>query len=82
MHRKPYPSDPTDAQWEELAALLPSAKPGGRPRAVDMREVMNAILYVLRSGCTWRMAPQGAGNGGERSHALSSHHRQPKREDH
>lgn len=57
MNRKPYPSDLTDAQWEELAALLPPAKPGGRPRTVDIREVMNAVLYVLRSGCTWRMIP-------------------------
>jgi putative transposase len=57
MYRKPYPSDLTDAQWQELAPLLPPAKPGGRPRTVDMREVINAILYVLRSGCTWRMVP-------------------------
>ena len=57
MNRKPYPSDLTDAQWQELAPLLPAAKPGGRPRTVDMREVINAILYVLRSGCTWRMVP-------------------------
>lgn len=57
MNRKPYPSDLTDAQWQELAPLLPAAKPGGRPRAVDMREIINAILYVLRSGCTWRMVP-------------------------
>ena len=57
MYRKPYPSDLTDAQWQELAPLLPAAKPGGRPRTVDMREVINAILYVLRSGCTWRMVP-------------------------
>lgn len=57
MNRKPYASDLTDAQWEELAVLLPPARPGGRPRTIDMREVMNAILYVLRSGCTWRMVP-------------------------
>ncbi len=57
MRRNPYPSDLTDAQWEELAPLIPEAKPGGRPRHVDMREVINAILYVLRSGCTWRMVP-------------------------
>ena len=57
MNRKPYSSDLTDAQWQELAPLLPAAKPGGRPRTVDMREVINAILYVLRSGCTWRMVP-------------------------
>ncbi len=57
MHRKPYPSDLTDDQWEELAPLIPLAKPGGHPRTVDMREVINGILYVLRSGCTWRMMP-------------------------
>jgi putative transposase len=57
MKRKKYPSDLTDAQWNELAPLLPAAKPGGRPREVDLREVMNGILYVLRSGCSWRMMP-------------------------
>jgi putative transposase len=57
MNRKPYPSDLTEAQWEELAPLIPPAKAGGRPRTNDMREVINAILYVLRSGCPWRMMP-------------------------
>ena len=57
MNRKPYPSDLTDDQWEELAPLIPLAKPGGHPRTVDMREVINGTLYVLRSGCTWRMIP-------------------------
>jgi len=57
MSRKPYPTDLTDAQWAELAPILPPAKPGGRPRTVDLREVINAILYVLRSGCPWRMVP-------------------------
>lgn len=57
MNRKPYPTDLTDAQWQELAPLLPAAKPGGHPRTVDLREVVNGILYVLRSGCTWRMMP-------------------------
>ncbi len=57
MNRKPYPSDLTDEQWEELAPLIPLAKLGGRPRTVDMREVINGTLYVLRSGCTWRMIP-------------------------
>ncbi len=57
MNREPYPSDLTDAQWLELAPLIPLSKPGGRPRTVDMREVINGILYVLRSGCTWRMMP-------------------------
>ena len=57
MNREPYPSDLTDVQYEELEPLIPLAKPGGRPRRVDMREVINGILYVLRSGCTWRMMP-------------------------
>ncbi len=57
MKRKPYPTDLSDAQWKELAALIPSATPGGRHRSVDIREIMNAILYVLRTGCSWRMLP-------------------------
>ncbi len=57
MTRAPYPSDLTDAQWRRLAPRLPGAKPGGRPRAVDLREVVNAILYVLRNGIIWRALP-------------------------
>ena len=57
MTRKPYPSDLTTAQWRVLAPLLPPARPGGRPRSVDLREVLNGILYVLRNGCTWRSLP-------------------------
>jgi putative transposase len=49
-----YPSDLTDDQWSLLEALLPSAKPGGRPRTVDLRAVVNAILYILCTGCPWR----------------------------
>ena len=55
--RKPYPSDLSDAQWEWVGIALPEAKPGGRPREVDLREVVNAILYVNRSGCQWDMLP-------------------------
>ena len=55
--RKPYPSDLTDAQWEWVAISLPASKPGGRPREVDLREVVNAILYLNRSGCQWDMLP-------------------------
>jgi len=51
MSRTPYPSDLNDAQWNVLAPLIPPAKPGGRPRSVDMREILDAILYVVRSGC-------------------------------
>ena len=53
-----YPTDLTDTEWTLLAPLIPAAKPGGRPRTTDMREVVNAILYSLRSGCQWRMLPQ------------------------
>ena len=57
MIRKAYPSDLTDEQWEVLKRLLPAAKPGGRPRSVDLREVVNALLYLLRTGCAWRQLP-------------------------
>lgn len=57
MERKPYPDDLTDAQWELLAPLLPPAKPGGRPRTTDVREVVDAILYWARTGCGWRHLP-------------------------
>jgi putative transposase len=55
--RKPYPSDLTDAQWQALRPLLPPPKPGGRPRTVDLREVLNTLFYQARSGCQWDMLP-------------------------
>lgn len=57
MTRKPYPSDVTDEQWALLGPLLPPARPGGRPREVDIREVVNALFYRNRNGCTWRALP-------------------------
>jgi putative transposase len=54
--RKPYPSDLTDAQWEIVRPLIPVYNVG-RPREVDMREVVNTILYLNRSGCQWDMLP-------------------------
>jgi putative transposase len=57
MKRKRYPSDLTTAQWKRLKRLLPKAKPGGRPRSVNLREVVNGILYIVRGGCSWRMMP-------------------------
>ena len=57
MSRKAYPSALSDIEWLILRALIPIAKPGGRPRSVDIREILNAIFYVLRSGCAWRMLP-------------------------
>jgi len=55
--RKPYPSDLTDEQWELIELVIPAARPGGRPRGADMREVINAMLYINRSGCQWDMLP-------------------------
>ena len=57
MPRKAYPSDLTDTQWARLAPLLPPPRPGGRPRTVDLREVVNGVLYRGREGCTWRALP-------------------------
>jgi putative transposase len=58
MRRHPYPSDLTDEQWALLAPLLPPARPGGRPRKTNMREVLNALFYLNREGCTWRALPR------------------------
>ena len=57
MARTPYPTDLTDAQWKRIEPLIPDAKPGGRPREVNMREVINGILYINRGGCAWRLLP-------------------------
>jgi putative transposase len=55
--RKPYPTDLTDAQWDLLQPSLPPAKHGGRPRHVDLREVLNTLFYQNRTGCQWDMLP-------------------------
>jgi transposase len=55
--RKAYPTDISDEQWELLEPLIPAAKSGGRPRSVDIREVINALLYLLAAGCAWRLLP-------------------------
>lgn len=55
--RKPYRSDLTDEQWELVKDLLPGAKPGGRPREVDLREVVNTLMYQARTGCQWDYLP-------------------------
>lgn len=57
MTRTSYPSDLTDEQWSIMARLIPDAEPGGRHRSVHMREVINGILYLLRTGCSWRQLP-------------------------
>ena len=53
-----YPSDLTDAEWAMLAPMIPPAKRGGRPRDVNVREVLNAIFYVLSTGCQWKALPK------------------------
>jgi transposase len=55
--RKRYPSDLTDAQWQVLEPLIPPAKPGGRPREVELREVLNTLFYKARTGCQWDYLP-------------------------
>ena len=53
-----YPSDLTDSEWALVAPLISPAKRGGRPRTVDIREVLNAIFYVLWTGCQWKALPK------------------------
>ena len=57
MTRRAYPSDLSDREWQLLESLLPPSKPGERPLKYSRREVVNAIRYVLRTGCVWRMLP-------------------------
>lgn len=57
MKRKPYPSDLSCEQWKLLETMLPPAERLGRKRTVDLREIFNALLYILRTGCAWRYLP-------------------------
>src|SRR6202790_1253196 len=57
MERKPYPTDLTGEQWKLIEPMLPDPKPGGRPRKTNLREVLDALFYLVRSGCQWRMIP-------------------------
>jgi transposase len=52
-----YPSDRADEEWSWVERLIPSAKPGGRRRDVDVREVLNGVKDVLSTGCQWRYVP-------------------------
>lgn len=53
-----YPSDTTDEEWTEMGPLIPPARRGGRTRTVNIREVLNGLLYVLSTGCQWRALPK------------------------
>ena len=55
--RRPYCTDLSNEEWQIIRPLVPEAKPGGRPRAHETRELLNAIFYVLRGGCAWRLLP-------------------------
>lgn len=57
LDRQAYPSDLTDKQWEVLKPLVPALSPEVTYHVHERREIVNAILYVLRSGCSWRMLP-------------------------
>ena len=58
MNKQRYPTDLTDRQWDYIKELIPAAKTGGRPRSLDLRQVINGILYVTVGGIQWRMLPQ------------------------
>ena len=55
--RKPYPTDLTDPEWALIAPYVPATKPGGRPEQSPKREIRDAIFYILRGGCAWRLLP-------------------------
>ena len=55
--RRRYPSDLTDPEWAQVSRFIPAPKPGGRPAKYERREIVNALLYVARTGCQWRSLP-------------------------
>ena len=65
--RKAYRSDLTDPQWNLIKDLVPASKPTGRPRQVDLREVVNTILYQARTGCQWDYLPHDLPPGNRRT---------------
>jgi putative transposase len=58
MQNQTYATDLTDRQWDCISPLIPPAKAGGRPRSLDMRQVLNAMLYIVVTGCQWRLLPR------------------------
>jgi transposase len=63
LARKPYPSDVTDAQWEILAPFIPEPGAYSPREPIARREIVNGILYLLRTGCSWRQMPHDLPNG-------------------
>lgn len=57
--RRSYDTDLMDEQWAKISSLYPEANYLGRPRSIDFREITNAILYLVRAGCPWRLLPHG-----------------------
>src|SRR5436305_7330004 len=72
MGRRAYSSDVTDQQWDLLGPLIPLPSLEGRLATVERREIVNAILYVLRSGCPWRLLPHEFPAWGDRLLLLPS----------
>ena len=72
MNRQAYSSDLTDKQWELLDPLIPQPSLEGRPPIYERREIVNAILYVLRSGCPWRLLPHDLPTWGHHLLVLST----------
>src|SRR5215203_2913531 len=69
--RTTYPTDLTDAEWGCLEPHLPAPKATGRPRVYPLREILNAIFYVVRSGCSWRLLPHDLERLGAASTTIS-----------
>jgi putative transposase len=70
LARRPSPSDLTEAQWLLAEPLLPGAPGGGRPRTIDLRQVVDALLYVDKTGCPWRAWPHDFPREGSVRHYL------------
>jgi putative transposase len=70
MEHKPYPTDLTDDEWQLIEPLLPRARKPGRPRKYSWRDILNAVFYVLRTGCQWRCLPHDFPTGKTAYHYL------------
>jgi putative transposase len=69
--RKPYPTDLSDVEWNYIQPHMPAPKGYGRPRTHDLREILNAVFYLLKSGCQWRLLPHDLPRDGPPSITIS-----------